>query len=177
MNNHILTPIFVNYIKSMEEWDISLCSMDGILMDDSFKSQPIIQTMDCLTKKVNKIFSFKFEWARTKSLLIKTLENCDLCTNDVNKYTFWDVEKPYTRNLVYNCKDYSILILCWSPGKESKIHNHPSDGCFVKTLRGCIRETRYKMEEDSNSLTLSQTRFYTEGQVSWMSDDLGLHKV
>ena len=47
----------------------------------------------------------------------------------------------------------------------------------MKTLRGCIRESRYIVDETLDRMIPEKTRFYTEGQVSWMSDDLGLHKI
>lgn len=55
---------------------------------------------------------------------------------DVAPYAFWDPDKLYTRNLVAtDSKNYTILLLCWNPGKESPIHDHPCEGCWVKTVR------------------------------------------
>jgi cysteine dioxygenase len=96
----------------------------------------------------------------------------------VNKYTFWDGEKPYTRNLVHtDNENYTLLMLCWNGGRESSIHNHPCEGCFIKTIRGCIRETRYEVHEETNEIRRSQVKFFNEGQVSFMHDSIGLHKI
>ena len=44
-------------------------------------------------------------------------------------YAFWDADKLYTRNLVStDGESYTLLLLCWNPGKESPIHDHPCDG-------------------------------------------------
>jgi cysteine dioxygenase len=160
----------------MEDWDVSFCSSMGGNLADPPPPQPI-QTINTLVQEVEQIFARKLEWPYTREEILERLHRSDLTTSDINRFTFWDPEKPYTRNLAYNGKDFSILILCWTPGKESKIHNHPADGCFVKTLRGCIRETRYSVCEATNSLQQYSVRFSTEGQVGWMSDDLGLHKI
>ena len=106
------------------------------------------------------------------------MERVDLTTNEINKYTFFDFEKPYTRNLVAtDHKHYTLLLLCWSPGKESKIHNHPCDGCYVKAVRGSVRESQYTINETTLDIKLSKTRFFNEGQVSYMNDSIGLHKI
>lgn len=54
---------------------------------------------------------------------------------DVAPYAFWDPDKLYTRNLMASDgKNFTILLLCWNPGKESPIHDHPCEGCWVKTV-------------------------------------------
>lgn len=35
-------------------------------------------------------------------------------------------------------KTFTLLLLCWNPGKESPIHDHPCDGCV------CQHERAYK---------------------------------
>ena len=67
--------------------------------------------------------------------------------------------------------------MCWNPGKESKVHDHPCDCCFIKTLSGCLKESRYVCDESTGRLKHSGTKFYNEGQVSWMTDDVGYHSV
>jgi cysteine dioxygenase len=149
--------------------------MDGCMI--TCEETPIIQSIDFLVKAIERLFLSESDWTVKHAAILKMLNRADLTTSDINKFTFWDSEKPYTRNLVYNGKHFSILILCWTPGRESKIHNHPSDGCFVKTLRGCIKETRYSVCPETNSFTQNSVKFATEGQVSWMSDEIGLHKI
>jgi hypothetical protein len=88
------------------------------------------------------ILTKNYRWVERKAAINHILEKVDLTTSELNRYTFWDLEKAYTRNLISTDNvNYSLLLLCWNPGKESKIHYHPCDGCFIKTMRGCIRET------------------------------------
>ena len=73
-----------------------------------------------------------------------------------------------------------MLVLCWRPGFESRIHNHPAQGCFVMPLRGCICETQYSLHDDGSLTPAGATIFSAEspGAVSFMSDTLGrLHKI
>lgn len=137
-----------------------------------------INNFEKLTATLNAIFDKGLPYEKIHDCLIHTLQRVDLTTTETNKYTFFDLEKPYTRNLVStDGKHYTLLILCWGPGKESKIHNHPCDGCYIRNLSGCIKETRYAVLPDSDEIKMTANKFYCEGQVSYMSDNLGLHKI
>ncbi len=51
----------------------------------------------------------------------------DLSREDVwRKYALFEPMKNYTRNLIATDDEtYTLLLLCWNPGKESPIHDHP----------------------------------------------------
>ena len=134
-----------------------------------------------------------------KERVLDLFGRVDLKTSEINKYTFWDSQKPYTRNLVAtDGKHYSLLLLCWNAGKESKVHNHPGDGCYLKTVRGSIRETRYQVDPVTDEILPSSVKFLSEGQckfclnsyifcivsltthtptAAYIDDSLGLHKI
>lgn len=137
-----------------------------------------IVNFEVLVEKLNALYATPSTWDYKFEKIKKLLERVDLITTETNKYTFFDFEKPYTRNLVAtDSKNYTLLMLCWNPGKESKIHDHPCDGCFIKTIRGCIKETTYTTNEKTNEIKLKGSKFFSEGQVSYMHDSIGLHKI
>ena len=41
----------------------------------------------------------------------------------------------------------SQLILVWTPGRESPIHDHAGSHCVMKVLQGTLKETRFKWPE------------------------------
>jgi len=51
-------------------------------------------------------------------------------------------------------------VLVWSPGKGSPVHDHADAHCLMKVLKGTLKET-----------------VYHEGRVTYMADELGLHKI
>jgi len=159
--------------------DLSYLSMEnGAEYYNVLKSNEKIETFSRLTVELNYLYRTVTDKDVMHVKLLALLDRLDLSTTEINKYTFFDFEKPYTRNLVAtDNKNYTLLLLCWTPGKESKIHNHPCDGCYIKALRGCIRETLYSVHESSQEILKNKTRFYCEGQVSYMTDDIGLHKI
>jgi len=89
------------------------------------------------------------------------------------KYSLFDRNKPYTRNLISTDHEtYTLLLLCWNPEKESPIHDHPCDGCWLKVLEGGIREVRYDQE-----LNVTSEIDCHEGELSYITDNVGYHKV
>jgi len=92
---------------------------------------------------------------------------------DWQKYALFDKNKQYTRNLISTDHEtYTLLLLCWNPGQESPIHDHPCDGCWLKVLVGGIQEIRY----DTKLNPVSQIDCRA-GEISYITNNLGYHKV
>ncbi|KAL7899474.1 RmlC-like cupin domain-containing protein [Trichoderma sp. SZMC 28014] len=98
-----------------------------------------------------------------------------------SKYAFGDASRGYTRNLVDEGNGKSnLLVLVWSPGKGSPIHDHGNAHCLMKILRGDLTETRYAFpndDEPERQMNVISEKTYRENQVTYMADDLGLHRV
>jgi cysteine dioxygenase len=62
--------------------------------------------------------------------------------NEIRPYLFWS-DVHYTRNLVFACDDFELMVLCWGVGHGSRIHNHGSSHCFMAALSGTVSEQRY----------------------------------
>ena len=71
---------------------------------------------------------------------------------------------------------FNIILLVWNPGKESPIHDHPCNGCWVRVLENSVQEVVYEKNENE-SLSLTADNVYTEGGVTWMHDKKGFHKI
>ncbi|XP_055320094.1 cysteine dioxygenase type 1 [Sitodiplosis mosellana] len=110
----------------------------------------------------------------------------------------------YTRNLVDagNGK-FNLMILCWGEGHGSAIHDHADSHCFMKMLKGELREIRYawpknnsnciehngsaditnqKDEEGNNEYNSSKLQELSRAimetnSVHYINDTLGLHRV
>ncbi|KAF2651985.1 putative cysteine dioxygenase Cdo1 [Lophiostoma macrostomum CBS 122681] len=104
--------------------------------------------------------------------------------DDWKRYAFGVPSVPYTRNLVDQGNGKcNLLILVWSPGKGSPVHDHANAHCVMKILKGQLKETRYHWPtiELNNSvqrpLEIEQETTYSADEVTYMSDKLGLHKI
>lgn len=160
----------------------SMDSMNGVPESPStncLKGKPLT-TVACVVEAINCVYKNipKENWEKRREMLTKILTHTNLSVNDVGKYTLFDKNLPYTRNLVATDGfNYGLLVLCWNGGMESKIHNHPCDGCFVKVLRGTIKETRYSYDQQTDAITLLSEFEGQEGDVAYMDDFVGLHKI
>lgn len=115
--------------------------------------------------------------------LTHLMENYQSVEADWAPYAFADLSRGYTRNLVdIGNGKANLLILVWSPGKGSLIHDHADAHCLMRILKGSLVENRYEIPEGYNKENLipprkiKETR-YNAGQVTYMSDELGLHKI
>jgi hypothetical protein len=117
-----------------------------------------------------------------------------------SKYAFQDASRGYTRNLVDegNGKSNLVrmsrrpalertkslterlqLVLVWTPGKGSPIHDHGNAHCLMKILRGQLTETRYEFPdgEGNKPMRVISERTHPENAVAYMADELGVHRV
>ena len=42
----------------------------------------------------------------------------------------------YTRNLISTTDKFNLILLCWSEGNASSIHDHTDSECIMKALKG-----------------------------------------
>ncbi|PHH64818.1 hypothetical protein CDD81_3884 [Ophiocordyceps australis] len=98
-----------------------------------------------------------------------------------SRFAFGDASRGYTRNLVDEGNGKSnLLVLVWSPGKGSPIHDHGNAHCLMKILRGNLTETRYAFpqgDDASGPMNVISEKTYGHDAVAYMADELGLHKV
>ncbi|KAF3767759.1 hypothetical protein M406DRAFT_288955 [Cryphonectria parasitica EP155] len=95
-------------------------------------------------------------------------------------YALADPELAYTRNLVDEGNGKSnLLVLVWTPGKGSPIHDHGNAHCIMKILHGSLTESRYEFPNSDRQqpMELISQRTHNENAVAYMADELGLHKM
>lgn len=111
--------------------------------------------------------------------LKQLMEDYTSKSEDWKRYSFEDRSRAYTRNLVDEGNGKSnLLILCWTPGKGSPIHDHADAHCVMKVLKGRLAETRYDFPSgNATALEPIKETLYKENEVTYMADELGLHKI
>ncbi|KAF1918966.1 RmlC-like cupin domain-containing protein [Ampelomyces quisqualis] len=116
--------------------------------------------------------------------LQRLMENYVSNESEWAKYFFPAPNMAYTRNLVDKGNGKSnLLILVWSPGRASPIHDHANAHCIMKILKGSLTETRYawptvdRNNAEDRPLQVLSSKTYEADQVTYMSDKLGLHRI
>ncbi len=67
---------------------------------------------------------------------------------------------------------YMKYIITWNKNKLSKIHDHSSNGCILKLLKGKLLETRY-----NNKLEILEENIVDENSISYIKNENGLHNI
>ncbi|CAI5743505.1 unnamed protein product [Hyaloperonospora brassicae] len=112
---------------------------------------------------------------KDKTTIRQLLEDFPVNMNELQHFAHFDPSRNYTRNLISTDNEsYALMLLCWNPGKYSPVHDHPSDGCWVKVIQGCVNEVRYVKQDGRLVETFNE--HFTSG-VTYMDDSFGLHKV
>jgi cysteine dioxygenase len=57
-------------------------------------------------------------------------------------------EGRYTRVPLHRAPSWELLLLCWSAGSASPIHDHGESICVVRVLRGAVRVEDFTCDED-----------------------------
>lgn len=58
------------------------------------------------------------------------------------------------------------------------MHDHADAHCLMKVLKGTLKETRFDFpRNNATPPDVIKETMYQEGQVTYMADELGLHKI
>jgi cysteine dioxygenase len=92
-------------------------------------------------------------------------------------YAYANPSKQYTRNLVCSVEGvFNLLLLVWTPGKKSPVHDHADAHCLMKILQGSVRETRFAVPQfpgcEGPLREMSRVNYVT-GKVAYMADSVG----
>ncbi len=109
------------------------------------------------------------------------LERYARSSDDWRQYVRYSPER-YTRNLVFRCGSYELLLLCWGEGQVSPIHNHMGQSCWMAVLEGELEEVHYRTQcgadgEPSSGLEVGKVCHYSTGGVAYIEDSIALHLV
>lgn len=174
--------------KGEEEQKISTTTkVDPVSSPSNKKCGCHCITFTCLMHALKNVFNdstLQNNWPSRKARIEEILRNTHLNEKEIQKYVFIDGDVPYTRNLVFSDgENFTLILMCWNPQKESKIHDHPCDGCFVKTLRGGVKESRYHAEDIMENGAVKKVLKFdweyvtSENEVTYMDNYLGYHKI
>jgi cysteine dioxygenase len=112
------------------------------------------------------------------SRIVKALEQYARTQRDWERFLQFE-PSSYTRNLVARNEWFELLVLCWSNGQESPVHDHAGQDCFMGILQGRMEETHFAFPKPGQSGPLLETRsrIFEQGGVAYIHDSIALHRV
>jgi len=169
-------------------------------LEKPLKYGPVINTLDDLIAALYK--EFETNWVNIE-MVNHILLTYTSKPKEWKKFAKFDRYK-YTRNLVDEGNGkFNLMILCWGEGHGSSIHDHSNSHCFMKMLKGELKETRYEFpvnaeakseDDDSDGSNVSGAETCTDqfdhnglkeidhrtisvNDVAYINDNIGLHRV
>ena len=104
--------------------------------------------------------------------LLESIKNIYFNIEDFNDHIIFK-KNDYNKSILFRDTKYEIVLICWDTCCETKIHNHPQNGCIMKILKGNLIEECF----DKKTLNNIKVNIYKENDVSYIHDDLYLHKI
>ena len=84
-------------------------------------------------------------------------------------------EDGYQRNVVKKNEHYEVVIICWTPGQETPIHDHVGSDCAFLILSGEATETIYEANDEGLAVRVNE-RKYLPGEVC-AAEEPDIHRV
>ncbi|XP_034478815.1 cysteine dioxygenase type 1 [Drosophila innubila] len=160
-------------------------------LEKPLKYGPVIDTLPDLISALHREFETNYvNIEMVNHLMLSYKSN----PKEWRKYAKFD-RYTYTRNLVDagNGK-FNLLILCWGEGHSSSVHDHADSHCFMKMLKGELREKRYqypnrpanieRVQQQDHHAEIDDRELVEIGEtpiplndVAYINDNLGLHRV
>jgi len=141
--------------------------------------QPPVATFGCLDQEsdhelvLNNAFGTLIE--RLRAVLGQTK---GLASDDIDIGHIKQIMEEYQSDESEWGKFANLLILVWSPGKGSAIHDHANAHCCMKILKGELLESLYDVpESEGHEMVPRKVTVMTQNEVGYISDKIGLHKI
>lgn len=81
----------------------------------------------------------------------------------------WLFPFRYTRNLISTTDKFNLILLCWSEGNASSIHDHTDSECIMKALKGNYPGCMYRNPLNTLSIIIDELILGTvkETRYAW----------
>lgn len=125
-----------------------------------------IKTVDELIEVLEKKSS--------KNNYLEIMESIDIPIREFEKYYSWKRD-GYARNCLIKTDDFELLLICYEKDQETPIHDFDSKQAWVHTIQGKLKEERFRISKDGNSLERLSAMTLGADDFSFMSH-VGIHR-
>ena len=102
----------------------------------------------------------------------------DINYYDIKQTTVNANQNPYYKYILYNSELFDIVHIKWTKNSESKIHDHPKNGCVVMVLNdGKLSEHTFLNSIKLNKIMRINTETLMYKDIGYKIADRELHKI
>ena len=92
----------------------------------------------------------------------------------INHYkNYLNSNNRYYKIHLFTINNMECFFILWDKNSESKIHDHPENGCVFKVLYGSLDEVLY----NTNDITIFKENQYDTGYIGYIDNKKGYHKI
>jgi len=151
-------------------------------MEYNERKVPQINSLDQLVEELRKIFA---ENDVDVDFVQDVMSAYKSDPKEWRQFAHFDRHR-YTRNLVDNGNGkYNLMLIAWSEGQGTGIHDHANAHCFMKVLAGSLTEIRFEWPEaepsekddDVREMKVAGENDLGVNEVTYINDTLGLHRM
>ncbi|NKB89273.1 MAG: hypothetical protein GKS06_13730 [Acidobacteria bacterium] len=85
--------------------------------------------------------------------MIALMDRYRLHPDEIERYVVWD-EEHYTRHLVYRDERFQVILLGWSIGQVTPVHDHAGQCCWMRIESGRLEMSDYAWKEGGGAPSL-----------------------
>ena len=104
------------------------------------------------------------------------LKSIEFGFDEIEKFCEWN-DKSYSRVYLEEGDCFELIMMCWEEGQETLVHDHNDQEGWIFLLQGSLAEVIYQANGEGESLDQISEMHLKEGEVSYINDDIGLHKI
>jgi cysteine dioxygenase len=104
--------------------------------------------------------------------LTHILESYD--ATDWQQYIKFDTTR-YFKTKVYSNIFIDIFVICWNFTQNSKIHDHPENGCLMRILQGELQEDLYI--QNNATYQFIKTNILKKDDITYKEGNCCLHNI
>jgi cysteine dioxygenase len=80
-------------------------------------------------------------------------------------------EKKYTRTCLAKNNGFELILLAWTKGQKTPIHNHDGKECFVFALDGDFEEVCYTLDSQSQKMKKENASILKKGELAYTEEN------
>lgn len=112
-----------------------------------------------------------------KDAYIKKIQELDLTKEDFKGHIHFSEEK-YIRTCITENEKFELILLCWSKGQKTPIHNHDGKECYVYAVDGEFKEAGYTLDPETNDLEYKGFEILKENELCYSGVNVnGFHSI
>jgi predicted metal-dependent enzyme (double-stranded beta helix superfamily) len=137
----------------------------------------MVQTLNNIINQLDDLFLFGRSNLDQIKYVIQSYDSDDWKQYKENLLSNSLDNSSYHKIKLHQNNNYEIVLIIWNSYAQTKIHDHPDNGCVMKLLEGKLMEDSYLNNLEENKIKFHQRIILLPGQISHKISNQVLHQI